>query len=194
MIFAWTGSGYSEVGSEYKGYYEQYLKSLENQIAAEPSTAGKAREAESSEEVKYQPTKVPVARTIESSSGHSDVSEVETLLPVPASSPSPTTTERSNHDCPRAQVAKTAGFLGVESNASMSYAITASESNDPEQRKLAAVILSFLGTREATTDLKGLANDTNPEVAVTAKDQLSPGRLPTEYCRQVTREPVVWSQ
>src|ERR1700684_73254 len=43
LVFAWTGIEYSEVSSQYRGYYERYLKSLEKQIAAGSSAAREAQ-------------------------------------------------------------------------------------------------------------------------------------------------------
>ncbi|MFZ0660134.1 MAG: hypothetical protein WAM05_15520, partial [Candidatus Binataceae bacterium] len=42
LIFAWTGNGYSEVGDQYKDYYQSYLKSLDAQLAAYSSESGAA--------------------------------------------------------------------------------------------------------------------------------------------------------
>jgi HEAT repeat protein len=72
----------------------------------------------------------------------------------------------------------------------MSDAIKDSESNDPDKRVLAEVILSYIGTREAIADLKMLAADSDPEVAEYATTRLSYGPDPSEYYRQVTEESV----
>jgi HEAT repeat protein len=78
-----------------------------------------------------------------------------------------------NYFCARLDEAKTEGLLGIHSDATMSYAIKASESEDPDERELAAYLFSYIGTAEATKDLKRLAADTNPEVAEAAKERLS---------------------
>lgn len=42
VIVAWTGSNYTDVSSQYKGYYERYLSSLNSQLAAKSSDNGSA--------------------------------------------------------------------------------------------------------------------------------------------------------
>ena len=51
------------------------------------------------------------------------------------------------------------------SGATINYAINASESENPSKRELAAYLFSYIGTLEATKNLKGLAADTNHAVA-----------------------------
>jgi HEAT repeat protein len=63
----------------------------------------------------------------------------------------------------------------------MSDAIKDSERNDPAKRALAAVIFSYIGTREALADLKTLANDSDPHVAKLAKERLSGEQDPGAY-------------
>jgi len=84
---------------------------------------------------------------------------------------------RVNYFCARQDEAKTEGFLGIHSDATISYAIKASESEDPDKRELAAYLFSYIGTPEATKNLTGLAADTNHAVAEAANDRLS---LPTD--------------
>ena len=89
--------------------------------------------------------------------------------------------------------AKTEAFLGIRSDATMNYAIKASESKDPDDRKLAAFMFSHIKTPEARADLKKLAADSDPAVAEVAKDRLSAGLEPGDYYRQLNEgEPIAW--
>jgi len=42
VIYAWTGTGYTDVSNQYKGYYEQQLQSLKKEIAAVSSATAAA--------------------------------------------------------------------------------------------------------------------------------------------------------
>ncbi len=46
VIYAWTGTGYSDVSSHYKSYYKQQLVSLKKEIAATDSSADDCTKAE----------------------------------------------------------------------------------------------------------------------------------------------------
>lgn len=195
MIFAWRGGGYTEVSSQYKGYYEQHLKSLKKQIAASSSGAEEAQAPAAGQTPAPQPAMVPVPPAgsfANSSNDHSMGGGA--LFPAPAASSSPAAapapTPDSDYDCERVEAAKTEAFLGIHSDATMSDAIKASENSDPNERVRAAVILSYIGTPEAMADLKDLAADSDPVVAKLAKARLSYGQEPDEYYRQVNEEPV----
>jgi hypothetical protein len=49
VVFAWTGNGYSEVSRQYKRYYQEHLKDLQGQLAAEPADWRPAAETSASE-------------------------------------------------------------------------------------------------------------------------------------------------
>ncbi len=201
MIFAWTGTAYNEVSSQYKGYYERYLTSLKKKIATSSADAEEAQAPVAGQALEPKPaTMVPAAGAVIVQQGLSSSSNTNStgpfIVPVPAGSSlaaaTPVSTPYLDYDCLRMEAAKTEAFLGVHSDATMSYAVKASESNDPDRRVLAAVILSYIGTPEAMADLKELAADSDPAVADFAKTRLSYGMDPGEYYRQVSVEPVVF--
>jgi hypothetical protein len=69
----------------------------------------------------------------------------------------------------------------------MSAAIKDSESADPNKRILAAVIFSYLGTREAQQNLKTLSNDADSRVAAIARETASFGEDPSSSARTIPR-------
>jgi hypothetical protein len=193
MVFAWTGNGYSEVSREYKRYYEQHLKILQEQIASEPSAEATPGSAALGMPAR-QPLVVPgVFQFGGGTSAPSSTSQAGSggvaLVPSPVASATAAPMSQADYDCDRIEAAKTEAFLGIRSDVTMSYAVKASESNNPYQRKLAAVLFSFVGTPEATTDLKELANDSDRGVAEAAKDRVSAGQEPDSYYRQISAEP-----
>ena len=70
----------------------------------------------------------------------------------------------------------------------MSAAIKDSESDNPNDRIVAAVIFSYLETREAGEDLKTLSNDADSRVADAAKTAASFGEDPRPIARTLSRE------
>jgi hypothetical protein len=188
MIFAWTGTAYADVSSQYRGYYEGYLKSLDKHLAAsssieEPQAPGIGQSSTP------QPAVIPapMSGTVESdtSNGHG----VERFVPATSQAAAPASTPGSeDYDCKRIEVAKTQAFLGIHSDATMSDAIKDSESEDPDKRMVAATIFSFIGTQEAKQDLKELAADSDQEVAKVAKARLSGEQDPGDY--QFDEEPI----
>ena len=70
----------------------------------------------------------------------------------------------------------------------MSAAIRGSESDNPNDRIVAAVIFSYLGTQEAEQDLKTLGNDADSRVARIAKETASFGEDPGPGSRTIVRE------
>jgi HEAT repeat protein len=69
----------------------------------------------------------------------------------------------------------------------MSAAIKDSESEDANDRTVAAVIFSFLGTKEARQDLETLRNDADPRVAAIAKRAASFGQDPPPDALKLSR-------
>lgn len=202
LVFAWTGSEYSELGSQYQAYYQRYLKSLEKQIAAGSSAPREAPARAAGQTPGPQPTTISgFQQSVGDSSSSAlnsasiplrpfvvPVPDASTLAPAtPASTPDP-----RDYACARVDAAKTEAFLGMHSDATMSDAIKDWESSDPDNRILAAVIFSFMKTPEATADLKTLANDSDATVSQEAKDQLSFGTEPDDYYRQLTEQPITW--
>jgi hypothetical protein len=193
MIFGWDGSTYSDVSSQYRGYYEKYLKSLRAQMAGKWSNGEEAKATVRTPA--SQPTTIvgfqhDVGDSPSEGGGFGfvspkTVSMEQSLNPTAAPTPDP-----KEYECDTIGAAKAEAFLGIHSDATMNYAIKAYESNDPERRELAAIILSFMGTREATADLRELTNDSDPDVAKVAKERLSgPDPDPEDY--KVTEEAVL---
>jgi hypothetical protein len=188
MIFAWTGTAYADVSSQYRGYYEGYLKSLDKHPAAsssieEPPAPGIGQSSTP------QPAALPAPEsgTVESdaSNGHG----FERFVPAPSQAAAPDSTPGSeDYECKRIEVAKTQAFLGIHSGATMSDAIKDSESEDADKRMVAAAIFSYIGTQEARQDLKELTVDSDQEVAKVAKARLSGEQDPGDY--QFDEEPI----
>ena len=186
MIFGWNGSTYSDVSSQYRGYYEKYLKSLRVQMGGEWSNGEEAKAT----------VRTPASQPITIGGFQHGVGDSPSVAPKtvsmeqslnPTAAPTPDPVE---YECDTIGAAKAEAFLGIHSDATMNYAIKAYESNDPERRELAAIILSFMGTREATADLRELTNDSDPDVAKVAKERLSgPDPDPGDY--EVTEEAVL---
>ena len=187
LVFTWNGNGYSEVGSQYRRYYEKYLESLRKEIATERPSAEETQAPEAAPKPAPPATivEVPPAVYQSGSSSAPPATLGGEIVAVPGAppSPAPSPTPEPDYACLRVEAAKTEAFLGEPSSATMSYAIKASESNNPYHRKLAAVLFSFIGTGEAMTDLKGLAGDTDRTVADVAKERLSAGPEPDEDFR-----------
>ncbi len=174
LVFAWTGSEYSELSSQYKGYYERYLKSLEKQIAAGSSTASEAQaRAAGSQPATISGFQQSVGDSSSTALNKTLMQQRPIVVPVPvaptlAPATSASTPDPRDYACDRVQAAKTEQFLGIHSEASMIAAIKDSESNNPDRRILADVIFSFLKTPEATAD------------------------QPDDYYREIKMEPVQW--
>jgi hypothetical protein len=194
MIFAWTGHGYSDVSSKYKKYYEEHIKSLKKQIAANSLGTEEAEAPSTGRTPPPQPAMIPVPADGALSSSANSIPVGPYIVPAPAASASPAaesvSTPDPDYDCEKVEAAKTEAFLGIHSDATISDAVKASESNDLGKRAMAAVILSYLATPEAMTDLKVLAADSDPDVADIAKGRLSQQQDPDEYYRVMSQTPV----
>lgn len=152
------------------------MKDLQKQLVAEPADWTQAVKTPASEPTAF------ILSPGKSSYSSADPSKAlvnnpDTLVPAPTTAPSeasvPDLGNQTDYFCARLELAKTEGFLGIHSDATISYAIKASESDDSDKRELAAYLFSFIRTPEATKDLKGLAADTNPVVAEVANERLS---------------------
>lgn len=193
LIFAWTGNGYTEVSNQYKQYYQKYLNSLNKQIAFYSSRT-KEVEQGAGQTPKSEPMITPghwgAGSGGTTASGRISIGQQATVPAPAASVDAAPTPDPGDYACDIVQAAKTEQFLGIHSDATIRDAIKACESDDPNQRKLAAIVLSYIGTQEAMADLKGLANDSDSSVAKVAKERLSYGADPGDY--EVTMEPIVW--
>jgi hypothetical protein len=166
VIYAWTGSNYADVSTQFKSYYRQRLANIMRQISA-PPTPIKPNSSESS-----------TSKSIESSYQGQSI-QPQQVLPMSAPKLS---LGKYRRDCLKAEAAKTERFLGTSSDAGMTDAIKWSESEDPLTRDFAASVFNDIGTPEAINHLRTLAADSDRSVAAGAKDSLRAaqhGAIPT---------------
>ena len=189
-VYAWTGSGYTEVSSQYPKYYERELESVKKQIA-EINLAQAASRTSAAASTPMQ--SVVVSSPLWSSgtsSGHGfglayeqQQSQQQSLQQVATPSPTPEAEEPpdpSELDCLKAEAAKIERFLGGSRDTGMNDAIRWANSNDPAQRDFAAGVLSAIGTAEALRYEKTLSRDSDPHVADSAKEELKDWGKPEE--------------
>ncbi|MGD0672091.1 MAG: HEAT repeat domain-containing protein [Candidatus Binatus sp.] len=178
VIYAWTGSGYTDVSIQYKGYYEQELASLKKQIAPSSFGTEEAQAPAAGQTPESAPTMVPVPLIVgESSSSSSSGHGAGVLFPAPAAASSPAaapaaTPNLRNADCTEAEAAKIERFLGISRDAGMSDAIKWANSDDPNRREFACYVLQDIGTGDAIEYLRTLSNDSDRTVAAAAKESL----------------------
>ncbi len=163
VVFAWTGSSYADVSSQFKGFYRQALQTLTQQpAAASVSTPGSQPQIET---FQSQP----------SDGGGINV-QARLIRPQSASASetasSPESGSASGADCQQAEAAKIERFLGTSPDAGMGDAIKWSESSDPSTREFAAGLLTDIGTSEAMGHLKTLTTDSDRAVAEVSKVRL----------------------
>lgn len=210
LIFAWTGNGYSEVGDQYKDYYQSYLKSLQTRLATysselEQASAQTANPAPAvggaAEQTRVKTSQFAIGGQTQAEMSSGPVGQaapqwsppqITAPAPTPESAPIPAwaalNLARQNYPCARIEAAKTEAFLGIDSDSTMSAAIKDSESDEPNKRILAAVIFSYLGTDEAQQNLKTLSNDAASRVAAIAKRAASFGEDPLPGFRTIVRQ------
>ncbi len=193
VIYAWTGSTYSDVSSRYRSYYEQQLASLKKEIAqteaqnerAEKALAaqGAGPKAETGGEALrwWHPQASAQGKGANAGKGSQPVAEehlggLTVEVPAPEGPPpqplAPPEPDRAGLDCAKAEAAKMERFLGISRDAGMGDAIKWANSNNPVDREFAADVLADIGTPEAIEYLHTLSRDTNSEVAMTAKLEL----------------------
>src|SRR5271156_1108765 len=203
LIFAWTGNSYStELGDQYKDYYRNYLKSVDARLAADSSelvaasaqtanpapvvgSAGIAGQTQTG--MSFRPGGEALA-----SAPQSSLSQIAAPAPTPEAAPIPAwaalNRAQQDYPCARIEAAKTEAFLGIDSASTVSAAIRGSESDNPNDRIVAAVIFSHLGTQEAEQDLKTLGNDADSRGAGIAKETASFGEDPSPSARTIVRQ------
>ena len=162
VVYAWNGTGYSDVSTKFKGFYRQRLADLKREIAPPASTPAPER-AEKWEK---------------QGNGGVDYYVRSGGSPQAVTTPAP---EAGDIDCERAEAAKIERFLGISRDAGMSDAIKWANSADPHDREFGAVILSDIGTPEAIEDLQTLSNDPDLNVARSGKDGLLAVKSPVVY-------------
>jgi hypothetical protein len=193
VIYAWTGSGYTDVSSSYRIYYEQTLVSLKKQIAKAERDSPKDDGQISREIAAGGPRsnlpfagagnvpeggKPPPSLTANESASQDGGSQ-RSVAPQSA----PSYQEMVNGlGCLIAEAVKIESFLGVSHDAYIGDAIRWADSEDSHDREFAAGVLFNIGTSEALDYLKTLSHDTNLEVAQHAKEYLARvGQPPPVY-------------
>jgi hypothetical protein len=156
VVYAWNGSGYADVSREFKNYYRKTLSDLQRQIIPLPPIA-RPEQAQTIETA-------PPGGSGKFFPGRS----VEPPQPVPARTPD------SGLDCVKAEAAKIQRFLGTSHDAGMGDALKWANSTNARDRIFATFILGDIGTPEAKRYLKTLRNDADRNVAMSAKDFLTP--------------------
>jgi len=175
-IFAWTGNGYSEVTAHYKNFYEKFLNSLQDQLATEyaPGEVRTPQPAETPAPMVGGWSQFGSGPDQSATASHGAGIQYQTeQMQEKNPEPQPEPTEKPDYDCLRIEAAKTENLLGRQSTEMMTWAVKAQASNDPYQRKLSAVVLSYIQTPEAMMRLRELGSDTDKSVAKDAKDLLS---------------------
>jgi hypothetical protein len=166
VIYAWTGTGYANVSTEFKGYYRRHLAELKRQTNGESATPV----PEEAEKFESQPTDGAGPRV------EARFIKLSPAVPAATTALSDSNSVPANDDyhidCLKAEAAKTERFLGVSSDAGIADAIKWSRSNDPLTRDFAATIFDDMGTPEALDHLKTLANDSNSSVAAGPQNDL----------------------
>jgi len=180
-VYAWTGSGYTEVSSQYPKYYERELESVKKQIAAidefeaspKVSASGARAPAQSapgfSMEAHWSSGTVDGSRTGQEQNQQILREPSAGALPAPEAAAPP---NENALDCLKAEAAKIERFVGGPRDAGMNDAIRWANSNDPEERKFASDVLPEIGTTEAQRYERTLARDSNPNVAGSATEEL----------------------
>jgi hypothetical protein len=163
VVFAWTGTGYADVSSQFKGFYRQALQTLTGQHAAASASI---------------PGSHPQMETFQSQSADGDGINVRArvIRPKPASAYESACLRESGGasgvDCQKAEAAKIERFLGISPDAGMGDAIKWSESSDPSTREFSAGLFADIGTSEAMDHLKTLTADSDRSVAEDSKVRL----------------------
>lgn len=178
VIYAWTGSGYTDVSNQYRGYYEQYLESLKKKIAQISSATEQAQATTTNQTGESEPTSI---RHFKAASRNGTTSITIKLPPpeesiVPEGSPSAAATPGAVigvDPCMEAEAAKIERFLGISRDAGMSDAIKWANSDDHSTREFAVDILSDIGTPDAILYLRTLSKDSDRAVAHFAKSALT---------------------
>ena len=162
-VYAWTGNGYTEVSSQYPRYYERELKSLKKRIAS--IDASEARSAPRAVETEaYQPSTSKGLRIDQVQQSPETEPSAEASLAPQAETPYP-----GSLDCLKEEAAKIERFLRISKDAGMDDAIRWANNSNPAEREFATGILSEIGTAEALKYEQTLANDSEHDVADSAK-------------------------
>lgn len=174
VIYAWTGSNYTDVSSKYKSYYGRQLASLQKQIEvaeeqkerAEQASASQGAEPAASPKILMQAVPSEEEKASEPVQGG-----YQSWLPVGSSTLQPPALpppDSSGLDCTKAEAAKIERFLGSR-DAGIADAIKWKNSNNPYDREFAAWVLADIATPEAISDLQTLSHDPDSQVVIGGK-------------------------
>ncbi|HUY20673.1 MAG TPA: hypothetical protein VMV15_15775 [Candidatus Binataceae bacterium] len=188
VIYAWTGSDYTDVSSQYKHYYQEDLAWLQKDIsrieaqneraqqalAAQRPGAAASAGSEPPSGLAFGPkpsySEPPVVAKYHGPDGSATLFAPTVLAPPPQLE-APSHGDLMALDCEKAEAAKDERFLGNR-DAGMSDAIKWKHSDNAYDREFAAWILADIGTPEATSDLQTLRYDSVRGVALAAKYSL----------------------
>jgi hypothetical protein len=188
IVYAWTGSGYTEVSSQYPKYFERELESVKKQIAAiDEAEAAAHRPAPAVQPPVHAPAQVEVGVFDHNGSGFGGGFGIRQQQQILESSPAASSASEAAEmpdanalDCLKAEAAKIERFLGGSRDAGMNDAIRWANSNDPGEREFAAYVLPEIGMAEALRYEQTLSRDSNPDVADSAKEELKDWGKPEE--------------
>jgi hypothetical protein len=159
VIYAWDGSGYADVSSQFKGFYRQRLQELTRQLAPSPTPTAVPKQFHMVEGLPLRGTGAQLSGGV-----------VQPMPAAPSESASAQeASDTDDRDCLKAEAAKIERFLGISTDAGMLDAIKWKNSNNPYDREFAAWVLADTGTAEAIGDLRTLSKDPDPDVAATAE-------------------------
>jgi ferredoxin len=197
-VYAWTGSGYTEVSSQFPEFYKRELKSLKKRIAAidasEPTTQLSPSVDSSSPQSAPTPLEMKAhwPSTLERPQT-ADVQQSQEAQPEPpvasATSEATHAREAEDWDCLKAEEAKMERFLGISKDAGMGDAIRWANSNSPAEREFATAILPQIRTAEALEYEQTLSRDSDHDVAVSAKSGVKHWREPEKSASAFERLP-----
>lgn len=186
IVYAWNGTGYSDVSRDYKNYYEQYLASLKTEITSVEES--EITRTERNKERTGQASTAPVNELTQTGSTTGvKKEEMDGGAPVPSKNnsdrlPSPmqptppsqdgALMDSADLDCTKAEAAKIQRYLGISHDAGIGDAIKWAESDDPVTRRFATDLLTQIGTHEAIEYLQTLSHDPDPNVATSGRESL----------------------
>jgi len=160
VIYAWTGNAYMEVSNQYKSYYEHFLASLQNKIAA-------AEERKKQESAQNAAESTPKGSGPQWSAG---------AYPGPqAKPPEAPQLDEVQLPCAKAEAAKIERFLGAR-DTGIADAIKWAESDNPNDREFATDVLADIGTPESVEYLRTLSRDSVKSVALSAQSDITQAR------------------
>jgi hypothetical protein len=192
VIYAWTGSGYSDVSNEYKYYYRQKLVLLTREAATLSSAAlsqstvpnGKATSSSASiVEVPGHLNWGAHKDTPSQASNEASPSEPPPVTPRLLARFAATSIQKPDPrelDCIEAESGKIERFLGKSDNAGLDDAVRWTQSSNPDEREFGCYVLRDIGTSDAIDHLQTLSNEPDTRIAGIAKRGLLSGQTATD--------------